>query len=316
MSSSILLPSEEEVLTARGPKNRVDPHVPWAWLVEPERAADGTIVDVATIFLTNRECPLRCLMCDLWKNTTDEPVPVGAIPAQIDHALAQLPKARQIKLYNSGNFFDPQAIPRGDHTAIAQRVRAFDNVIVENHPRMCGAECLRFRDHLQTRLEVAIGLETVHPQVLSSLHKRMTLDHFDRAVEFLLASGIAVRAFILLRPPPLSEEEGIEWALASLEHAFRAGAQCCSVIPTRAGNGIMDELQRDGRFAPPRLASLEHVLEAGIRLGRGRVFVDLWDAERLAECARCGPRRIERLRQMNLAQQILPSILCDCEVPL
>jgi archaeosine synthase beta-subunit len=308
-----MLPSEEEVLAARGPKNRVDPRVPWACLVEPERAADGTIVDVATIFLTNRECPLRCLMCDLWKNTTDEPVPVGAIPAQIDHALARLPNARQIKLYNSGNFFDPQAIPRGDYAAIAERVRAFDNVIVENHPRMCGAECLRFRDHLQTRLEVALGLETVHPQVLAALHKRMTLDDFDRAVEFLLTSDIAVRAFILLRPPPLSEVEGIEWALASLEHAFRVGAQSCSVIPTRAGNGVMDELQRDGRFAPPRLASLEHVLEAGIRLGRGRVFADLWDAERLAGYSRCGPRRIERLRQMNLAQQVLPSIACDCE---
>jgi len=311
-----MLPSEEEVLAARGPKNRVDSRVPWAWLVEPERTADGTIVDVATIFLTNRECPLRCLMCDLWKNTTDEPVPVGAIPAQIDHALGRLPKAWHIKLYNSGNFFDPQAIPRSDYAAIAQRVRAFDNVIVENHPRMCGAECLRFRDHLQTRLEVALGLETVHPQVLAALHKRMTLDDFDRAAEFLLASDIAVRAFILLRPPPLSEEEGIEWALASLEHAFRLGAQCCSVIPTRAGNGIMDELQRDGRFASPRLASLERVLEVGIRLGRGRVFADLWDAERLAGCARCGPRRIERLRQMNLAQKILPSISCDCEVRL
>ena len=36
----------------------------------------------------------------------------GDIPAQIAYALDQLPPARQIKLYNSGNFFDHQAIPR------------------------------------------------------------------------------------------------------------------------------------------------------------------------------------------------------------
>jgi archaeosine synthase beta-subunit len=313
MNSAAMLPTEEEVLAARGAKNRVDPQVPWAWLVEPERAAEGNVVDVATIFLTNRECPLRCLMCDLWKNTTDEPVPAGAIPAQIDYALARLPPAGQIKLYNSGNFFDPLAIPRGDHAAIAERVRGFSNVIVENHPQMCSDECLRFRDRLQTRLEVALGLETVHPQALAALHKRTTLDDFDRAAEFLLAGNIAVRAFILLRPPLLSEEEGIEWALASVEHAFRLGIGCCSIIPTRAGNGIMEQLQRSGRFEPPRLASLEAVLEAGISLGQGRVFVDLWDAEQLASCACCGQRRIERLRQMNLTQQVPPRIACDCE---
>jgi radical SAM enzyme (TIGR01210 family) len=240
-------------------------------------------------------------------------VPAGAIPAQIDYALARLPPAEQIKLYNSGNFFDPLAIPRGDHAAIAERVRGFTNVIVENHPKMCGDECLRFRDRLGTRLEVALGLETVHPQVLAALHKRMTLADFDRAVEFLLAGSIAVRAFILLRPPLLSEEEGREWALASVEHAFRLGIGCCSIIPTRVGNGIMEQLERQGHFEPPRLASLEAVLEEGISLGRGRLFVDLWDAERLASCARCGPRRIERLREMNLAQQVLPRIACDCE---
>ena len=97
MNSATRLPTEEEVVAARGPKNRVDPRVAWAALVESERAADGQIVQVATIFLTNRECPLRCLMCDLWKNTTDEMVPAGAIPAQIDQALARLPPAQLLR---------------------------------------------------------------------------------------------------------------------------------------------------------------------------------------------------------------------------
>jgi len=313
MSNLRSLPRDAEILAARGSKNRVDPQVAWAALVEPERTAAGTIADVATIFLTNRECPLRCLMCDLWKNTTDDPVPPGAIPTQIDRALARLPAAQQVKLYNSGNFFDPLAIPPEDYAAIAQRLRGFGNVIVENHPRMCTSDCLRFRDLLKTGLEVALGLETVHAESLAALNKRMTVADFDRAARFLRAEGIAVRAFILLRPPLMSEEEGIEWVLASVRHAFDAGADCCSIIPTRAGNGIMERLARDGLFEPPRLASLQRVLEQGIALRRGRVFIDLWDAQRLAACSRCGPERIERLRQMNLCQQVLPQIDCDCE---
>lgn len=301
------------VLAARGPKNRVDPLVPWAFLVEPECAASGQVVDVATIFLTNRECPFRCLMCDLWKNTTDEPVPPGAIPAQIEHALARLPPARHIKLYNSGNFFDPLAIPRSDHAAIARQVRSFENVIVENHPRLCTQECLRFRNALESPLEIALGLETVHPVWLKALNKQMTVADFDRAADMLLAAGIAVRAFLLLRPPLAGEQEAIEWTLASVRHAFARGASCCSIIPTRAGNGMLEQIQLQGQFAPPRLASLERVLDEGLRLGLGRVFVDLWDAPRLATCSRCGPRRIERLRRMNLAQQVLPTVPCDCE---
>ena len=308
------LPTEAEILAARPAKNRVDPLVPWACFVEPERTAAGKLAQVATIFLTNRECPFRCLMCDLWKNTTDEPVPKGAIPIQIEHALARLPPASQVKLYNSGNFFDPLAIPRDDYAQIARRVQRFDNVIVENHPRLCTSDCLRFRDLLVSPLEIALGLETVHPQVLQALNKRMTVADFDRAAEFLRLQGIAMRAFILLKPPFMEEEEGIEWALRSIEHAFDCGASCCSIIPTREGNGIMETLLRDGRFRPPRLESLESVLEQGIHLARGRVLADLWDTARLPQCAKCGKERIERLRQMNLTQAVPPPIPCGCEL--
>ena len=252
-------------------------------------------------------------MCDLWKNTTDERVPVGAIPEQITFALSQLPATKHIKLYNSGNFFDRQAIPREDYKAIAQCVASFETVIVENHPKLCGDDCLRFRDLLAGKLEVALGLETVHPEVLPRLNKQMTVEDFQRAVRFLSEHEIATRAFILLRPPFLSETEGIEWALRSLDFAFDAGVQSCSVIPTRDGNGVMEQLRNEGSFAPPTFRSLERVLEEGLAIGRGRVFVDLWDAERFFDCRRCGPARRDRLARMNLSQQLLPAVSCDCE---
>lgn len=314
-SSDFTRLTDDEIVAARGPRNAVDSTRPYAFLVEPECAADGRIEDVATLFLTNRECPFRCLFCDLWKNTTIDTVPVGAIPSQIDYALAQLPPARHIKLYNSGNFFDRKAVPLEDHPAIAHRVRPFRTVIVENHPLLCTDEVPRFRDRLDGELEVAMGLETIHPEILARLNKRMTVADFDAACRSLRSHDIAVRAFILLKPPGLDEQAGIEWALRSIEHAFDQGARCCSVIPTRAGNGIMEQLQKDGRFAPPALRSLETVLEQGIALQRGRVFVDLWDAERFATCQRCATARINRLHSMNLSQRIEPAVRCNCDAP-
>jgi len=303
---------DAEILAARPAKNSVDANRPYAFLVEPECTAAGHIEDVATIFLTNRECPFRCLFCDLWKNTTDESVPRGAIPAQIDHALEQLPPAQHIKLYNSGNFFDAQAIPPEDHAEIANRVRDFQSVIVENHPKLCGRKCGEFHELIQTRLEIALGLETVHPEILPRLNKQMTLDDFQHAVEFLIGNDIAVRTFILLRPPTLSESEGIDWALRSIDFAFRLGVGCCSIIPMRSGNGMMEQLKRKGLFSSPSLLSMESVLQEGIKRNAGRVFMDLWDAERFSDCEKCGPLRIERLRQMNLTQTVLPAIDCGC----
>ena len=254
--------TDRDVLAARGPKDATDPWQPVTSFIEPERQADGRVLDVATLFLANRECPFRCVYCDLWKHTLDEPTPRGAIPAQIDAAFGQFPaeqlaKARVLKLYNSGNFFDAAAIPPTDWPAIAERVQRFERVIVENHPLLIDDRALRFRDLIGRQLEVAMGLETVHPDVLPRLNKRMTLDDFAKAARFLTANDIAVRVFVLLRPPFLSEAEGIEWAIKSVAFAFDVGVNCCAVIPTRSGNGVLNQWQADGWFSEPRLASLE-----------------------------------------------------------
>jgi radical SAM enzyme (TIGR01210 family) len=304
--------STSEILRARPFKRAADPWRPYAYFVEEERTAAGSIEPMATLFLTNRECPFHCLMCDLWQHTTDATVPLGAIPAQIDFALSQLPPARHVKLYNSGNFFDAQAIPPEDHPAIARQVKDFATVIVENHPKLCTDACLAFRDRLENEFEVAMGLETVHPQSLAALNKQMTVADFNQAACFLTRNGISVRAFLLLQLPGMSEEESVEWAVRSIEQAFAAGARCCAVIPMRAGNGIMDKLASTGDFTPPRLIALETVMEAGMQLGGGRVFVDLWDLERLFRCERCGPARSARLAEMNRSQVVSPRVRCDC----
>jgi hypothetical protein len=237
---------------------------------------------------------------------------VGAIPAQIDAALAELPITRTIKLYNSGNFFDPRAIPPADHPAMAARLSDFDRVIVENHPRLVTPAVRAFADRLPGRLEVAMGLETVHPEILPRLNKRMTVDDFQRAAGWLRSHEIDVRAFLLVGLPGLDAAACRPWGLESLKTAFAAGAQCCSLILTRRGNGAMDRLHEQGDFRPASLSDLYWLQAAGIALAAGRVFADAWGLEQLWSCPHCGPRQRDCLQTMNLTQTILPWPVCEC----
>jgi archaeosine synthase beta-subunit len=302
---------DQWILNRRPERETLDPQKPYLFFVEQELSALGEIFPAATIFLTNRECPWRCVMCDLWRNTLTTAVPSGAIPSQIDFALSQLPAARVLKLYNSGSFFDSRAIPPEDHSAIAKRANNFERLIVENHPALVDDHCLRFRDGLKCRMEIAMGLETVHPEILPKLNKRMTLDQFSAAAAFLRGHDIDFRVFVLVQPPFMQPQEAVLWAGRSVEFAFDCGAAAVTLIPTRGGNGAMEALASDQQFSPPRLETLEASLSYGVGLKRGRVFADLWDAERIPSCPYCRIPRINRLRHMNLSQMNLAPIRCD-----
>ena len=328
-------------MTALRERARVfDTQRPQSFFLERERAESGEIVSVATVFLTNRECPWRCVYCDLWKGTTTETVPVGAIPAQIDFALNELARApeqrtalsadgvkpagtadmpvrrsaSQIKLYNAGSFFDPRAIPPEDFPAIAERLHGFERVIVECHPALVGDSAVRFRDLLTTttKLEVAVGLEIADDAILAKLNKRMTLAMFRRAAEFLRECHIAMRAFVMVKPPFVrSEDEALDFAQRSIDFAFDCDATAVSLIPARFGPEPLQTLAASGDFAPPALATLEAALDYGVAQQRGRVFADVWDSEKFSDCAKCFSARRERLVQINLQQKLLPKVKCQ-----
>jgi radical SAM enzyme (TIGR01210 family) len=305
---------DARVLAHRGPKPILDPEHAYATTWEEEADGQGGLASTAVVFLTNRECPFRCVMCDLWMHTLDTTPPAGAVPRQIARALAALPPARWVKLYNAGSFFDPGAIPREDDAEIARRVAVHDRVIVESHPAFLagahGERCVAFRDRLSGALEVAIGLETAHPDVLARLNKRMTLAGFRRAADFLAVEDIAMRVFLLLNPPFLPAAEGVEWACRSIDVAAASGARVCTVIPTRGGNGALEALA--GPWEPPRIAALEAVVEYGLSRGGPVVLADLWDIERFVRCP-CDRARVTRLAEMNRTQTAPSPVVSRCD---
>ena len=304
-------------------------HDPWRYqdlIVEDERTAEGHRAHAATVLLTGRECPWRCAMCDLWQYTTVADTPRGAIPVQLRAAREALRTEAEpvttMKLYNAGSFFDPRAVPDDDYDEVARALAGLSRIVVESHPALVGPRVDRLLASLAAlagcdgppALEVAMGLETAHPDALDRLNKHFTIAGFALAAQSLADRGVALRVFLLIGPPFVPEGEQDAWLLRSIDAAFSFGATVVSLIPTRAGNGTLEDLESEGWFHAPSLGDIERSFDLALTHAahHGRVFVDVWDVDRFGRCPDCLEARRARLHAMNLEQHVLPPHACPC----
>jgi archaeosine synthase beta-subunit len=312
--------TDRRIRSLRAPKPAVDPGMAHGSLLEEERRPDGTIEHALTVFLAGAECPFTCSFCDLWRWTVDGATPEGALPTQLSDTLGALgeagPRPDRLKLYNASNFFDRRAVPVVDLPRLAELAAPFAGVTVESHVSTIGPATLEFAERLAGRLEVAVGLETIHPHAASRLNKRIGLAGFERGARWLADHDMDLRVFVLLGAPYVPAAEAVEWTVRSVECAAQHGAAVVSIIPVRGGNGEMERLASLGEFTPPTLVQLEDALDRCVGITGTVVTADLWDVERLPACRRCRHARGERLRRINVSGRPEPRIACEaCGVP-
>ena len=303
---------DRRIRSLRPPKPQLDPYTAHGSLLEEERRPDARIERALTVFLAGAECPFTCSFCDLWQWTIDGPTPSGALARQLESVLQALdePRPDRLKLYNASNFFDPRAVPPEDIPGIATLAVPFAAVTVESHANTIGSRTLAFAEQITGRLEVAVGLETIHPAAAAQLNKHLDLAQFDSAARFLSDNGIDLRVFVLLGAPHVPAEESVEWTVRTVEYAVERGASVVSIIPVRGGNGEMERLQALREFTPPVLSQLEDALDRSLQFTSTVATADLWDAERLAACEHCTSNRIERMRRLNVTGRVESRIAC------
>ena len=281
----------------------------------------GDHARVRTLFLRGSECRLRCTMCDLWRHTHLEATRPGDIVQQVRTGLLGQPGVgtihesfEWIKLYNASNFFDSKNVPRQDLPEIAEEVFSFDRVIVENHPRLLPMpDVADFQRRISGRLEIAMGLESIQPEILRRLNKQMTTDDFADAVQQLRERGIDVRAFVLLQPPWQNGDAALSWCRKTIDWAMQKQVRHVTIIPVRGGNGAMEMLSESGHFTVPRAIDLERILEEYIGHAECVVTADTWSWNQMrGQCSACSLLRKTRVDRMNLSRIVTPPIECNC----
>jgi radical SAM enzyme (TIGR01210 family) len=187
------------------------------------------------------------------------------IDACLDHEAENAEEpAPLIKIYTSGSFLDEREVAAESRRAIAETFADRERIVVESLPDFLDSE--KLADFLEVGLEtdVAVGLETATDRVRRDcVNKYFDFSEFVAASETAADAGAGTKAYLLLKPPFLTESEAIADMVSSIERCQDVpGCHTVSMNPCNVQRYTMvDELHYRGGYRPPWLWSVAEILD-------------------------------------------------------
>jgi len=279
------------------------------------------IVDALVIILRTRGCRWAwesgCSMCgyvsDCSPNVKEED-----ILFQFDTALQKFMKQKIAKIFTSGNFFDPMEVTPGARERILEESgRRFEKVIVETRPEFVKEELIEEGLRYCKEFEVAIGLETANDSVLDkSINKGFHFADFVNAAKIVKDSGAFLKTYLLIKPPFLTEKEGIEDAVESARKVDEY-TDTISFNPVNVQRHTLVELLwKRGEYRPPWLWSIAEVL-ARCRKLNARIICSLTAVGRGRgphNCGKCDWTFLKAIEDYSLnLREDFEDIICKCK---
>jgi len=262
-----------------------------------------------------------CSMCGYAKDTLGRSATPAELSEQLDRALARYRDEPYVKLYTSGSFFDDREVdPESRRRIVGAFAGRARRLLVESLPEFVTSDTVGpLRAAFAGELEVALGLETTDPGVLARfVHKNAPPSEYLAAADRLRALGARAKAYLLLKPPYLTESEAVRDVVRSVgEAASRFDA--LSINPVHIQNGtVVEWLYHRGRYRPPWLWSLVEALRAGASARGAARLVSFPTAGGLARgphnCGRCDAGVLAAIEAASLDQRfdVLDGLDCAC----
>lgn len=275
---------------------------------------DGLAAESLTMILRTVGCRWnRCTMCGY--ASEGAPATAEDLLAQFAAAMARsAPEVQVIKIYTSGSFLDARELPTAARAGILRLLEAsgIKRLVIESRPEYITPEgveeCL---SHVDT--EFAIGLETANDQIRQHvIRKGFSFQDFVAASETIHELGGRVKAYLLQKPPLLTEGEAMRDAILSAR-AARGYADVLSLnLCNVQRNTEVERLWERGEYRPPWLWSALEVLKSV----PGPVVCDPVGAGTRRgphNCGKCDAAVAEAIRKHALAQDAKAFDGLDCE---
>ncbi|MCI4340681.1 MAG: archaeosine biosynthesis radical SAM protein RaSEA [Thermoplasmata archaeon] len=207
-----------------------------------------------------------CSMCGYAKDTLGRSATPEELAKQLEGVLRAYRDEPYVKFYTSGSFLDDREVdPESRRAFLAAFAGRARRVLFETLPEFAQPSTLTpLQAVFPGEIEVALGLESTQPIVLQRFINKGSppSDYLDAAGR-VRALGLRAKAYLLLKPPHLTEGESIEDVVRSIEIAA-PHFDAISVNPVHIQNGtVVEWLYRRGRYRPPWLWSLVEAMRRG-----------------------------------------------------
>jgi hypothetical protein len=229
-----------------------------------------------------------------------------------------------VNIYNNGSITNDTELPPEARKEIYKRIGdtpEIKMVVLETRPEYVTQEKV---DEIKAlipdkHVELAIGLEVKDDMIRQlSINKGFKLKQFDRAAA-LITPKLNLRAYVLLKPAFVTEKEGIEHAVETIEHAFAVGTHTVSMEPCTVQDYTLLRFLKDkDQFNPPWLWSIVDVVKRTAHLGK--LIVGMFQfypspAEVPYNCDKCSDEVLDAIKLYNrtLDISVFEGLDCDCK---
>ena len=277
----------------------------------------GKVSDAMVVIMRTSGCCWAkaggCTMCG-YRQASLNTVTEDDLNRQIDEALSKYSGEPFVKIYTSGSFLDENEIPLTLRQRIFREFSGCERILFESRPEFVKEESIAT---LPPTVTIALGLESSDPDVLDiSIKKGFTPEDSRRAGTAIKKAGLAVRTYLILKPPFLSESAAINDAVRSAVFADEFSDEI-SINPLNVQRGTYAErLWRAGELRSPWIWSLIEVLR---RLS-GNVDARLMSSPSgggtprgVHNCGKCDREMLDGIERFSFSQDVKDlSTICDC----
>lgn len=304
-----------------------DPHEPTRVWIDEDRTPDG-IRQSLTIILNTGGCRWAraggCTMCGYVAESVEGgSVTHEALLDQLDTCLEHESENAEdpsplVKIYTSGSFLDEREVPAKTRAAIADAFADRERIVVESLPDFVEADKLQDFRAVGLDTDVAIGLETATDRVRRDcVNKYFAFDEFVDASAAAAEVDAGVKAYLLCKPPFLTESEAVEDMISSIE-TCAPYAHTISMNPTNVQRYTMvDELFYHGGYRPPWLWSVATILQETTDVDAIVVSDPVGHGSDRGphNCGECDERVHNAIKDFSLRQNpsVFEQVSCECE---
>jgi len=319
-------------IITRKTKNPSKPSAAWT---APSRIGTETGISLSIVLSTIGCAHARsdeggCTMCSYLLDGTSRNPSSEELILQFKTAFTKVQKLNgplSIKIYTSGSFLDPEEIPVEARDTILEEIAVdgrIKEVVLESRPEyVIDSVIEEIRSNLGDRIiELGMGLESSNDVVRTlCVNKNFDLQSFKLAVTRAKKFRVGTRAYVLLKPPFLSERDAILDSQKTMSEAIRAGVSTLSFNPVNVQrNTLVEYLWKRMRYRPPWLWSVVEVLKHAKEAANSSVNivcdpVAAGKRRGAHNCGSCDSTIVAAIRKFSIDQDssVFDGLSCDCK---